>query len=231
MITVQEMWNKLREDNNQIIPTSVKNSFEFLSNYNADCDFVLLDKFASLYVRDYTSNWIHWLTGFFRRKSYKYDGLKKSMEFEYNPIYNYDGKNTITTIYGEKSSQDVIGSTETNVNNDEISNATDTPQVVTTNARNTYDSAEFNDTDKTTTNAIHSTATLGATHSKTVESEHTNAHSEEEHTDTIIEEKSGNQGTTTTQRMIEEERQVLDFDFFLIIFNDIINEISMGVWS
>lgn len=56
--------------------------------------------------------------------------------------------------------------------------------------------------------------------------EKTDIHTANEYTDTITETKGGNQGTTTTQKMISEERDISIFNYIDIIYKDIINTIS-----
>lgn len=54
----------------------------------------------------------------------------------------------------------------------------------------------------------------------------TDGHTEAAYTDTITEVRGGNQGTTTTQQMIREEREISDFNLFDVIMCDIIDLIT-----
>lgn len=54
----------------------------------------------------------------------------------------------------------------------------------------------------------------------------TDSHSAESYTDTITETRGGNQGTTTTQQMIKEEREISDFKLWDVIYADIIDMIT-----
>lgn len=56
--------------------------------------------------------------------------------------------------------------------------------------------------------------------------EHEDEHTKDTYTDVITEVRGGNQGTTTTQQMIKEEREISDFNMFDIIMFDIINMIT-----
>ena len=51
------------------------------------------------------------------------------------------------------------------------------------------------------------------------------------YTDTITEVKGGNQGTTTTQQMIREERDIANMDYINTVYKDIIDTITYPYYS
>lgn len=61
--------------------------------------------------------------------------------------------------------------------------------------------------------------------------EHEDEHIEDAYTDTITETRGGNQGTTTTQQMIKEEREIADFNIFNVIMTDIIDVITDPIFG
>lgn len=134
---------------------------------------------------------------------YKYQKLYDTLNLDYNPIWNVDGTETTTTTYGEHTSTDNIGA---RTNNEDINQY-----------RVPMDSGTKTLTDETTT----SNSTQSAVDS----------HVSNTHTDTIVNERHGNIGVTSTQHLITEERQVAMFTLYDIIFEDIMKCIGVPIWE
>ena len=83
--------------------------------------------------------------------------------------------------------------------------------------------------DVTTTNSsapMESSSFHNQTKSNTASLEHTDEHDEDEYEDVIKTERKGNIGVTSSQQLIEAERNVADFNFLDILMTDIINFIT-----
>lgn len=122
--------------------------------------------------------------------------LGSTLNYEYNPIENYDRRAEINDTYHEEGKHGVI-----------VSSASTTEQ-------NSEGKVAAYDTDELQTNTG-GTATGSNTSSNKTDDEHidehTNAHDEYIH---------GNIGVTTTQQMIQQEREVSQFDLYQYIIDD-----------
>lgn len=171
---------------------------------------------------------------------YKIDTLYNTTTLEYNPIENYNRKQT-TTIKHEGSEADTRSGSEerTHGGSDTLAytgGTTSTPTGSTTNIHSTtafnepsdfagdtkdvttYDGMQNTETfnDRKDTNQYNSNETVTY---NDVKNEHTFAN----RVDTTEDAASGNIGVTTSQRMLESEREVAEFSVLAIIA-DIVQE-------
>lgn len=142
--------------------------------------------------------------------AWKYDRLYDVYVAKYNPIWNYDGSETrtrtrnVTDDHDGKDTSTLSGKDST----EQSGSITDTAGGALTDSRTTFDSSTFLDTDKSTDTRTNTKAfnqkkdetTWGKKDTMEYDSTHTIAESESE---TLV--RGGNQGTTTTQAMIEEQ--------------------------
>ena len=160
--------------------------------------------------------------------------LYETTQFDYNPIYNTDrhlewqeGYETKRTR-GFKEKSTVSGKEKQKVN--ENTNGTD-------NSKNTHSVAGFNSTDmvesthdvneRTTTNDRDSTVNVNNSANGTRNTkENENIKNNHKH----VEESYGNIGVTTTQQMIREEREVVQFNLYDIIIEDFKKRFLIMVW-
>lgn len=148
---------------------------------------------------------------------YKYDTIYKTINLEYNPIWNVEGTEKTTSVYGATEKKDTFADKETiNVQGDRKS--TDTTSVYpydtedkTPEEENEHFISEVTDT--------------------STEKGRTDTTKTEEHTDTTTIEKSGNIGVTSTQSLITQERQVAMFSFWDIVISDVVKEITIPFYS
>lgn len=152
----------------------------------------------------------------FDDNAYKYNKLFNTLSLEYDPIENYNRDETITTNYGNTMRTENYGLSKTsNIYGDAVTE--------NENFKSAYNENDYSKdsksviTDKTKTD----TTTIDAK---------TDTVSESAHTDSIHNITKGNIGVTTSQQMIQSERDVANFVLYDIIFNDIIDSISTGVW-
>lgn len=171
---------------------------------------------------------------------YKIDTLYNTTTLDYNPIENYNRKQT-TTIKHEGSEADTRSGSEERAHGGSDTLAytggtTSTPTGSTTNIHSTtafnepsdfagdtkdvttYDGMQTTETfnDRRDTNQYNSNETVTYNDLK---NEHTFAN----RVDTTEDSTSGNIGVTTSQRMLELEREVAEFSVFSIIA-DIVQE-------
>lgn len=167
-------------------------------------DYVLLDKYT-INPDSLAGD----VTAWYAANAYKYEGLKKSTEFEYNPIENYrmteEGKDTdsgndvTTNNYGERSEKMSYGNSRTTQE-----------YKVSPYETTDYTSKEKNDIigdareDNVTVESREDKSTIQ--HGKSTAHELT---------------RSGNIGVTTSQQMIESERNLVDFSVILVVVKDI----------
>ena len=171
---------------------------------------------------------------------YKIDTLYNTTILEYNPIENYNRKQT-TTIKHEGSEADTRSGSEERAHGGSDTLAysggtTSTPSGSTTNIHSTtafnepgdfandtkdvttYDGMQTSEMfkDRKDTNQYNSTETVTY---NDVKNEHTFAN----RVDITEDSASGNIGVTTSQRMLESEREVAEFSVFAVIA-DIVQE-------
>lgn len=134
--------------------------------------------------------------------SYKYSGLYKTTQLEYNPIENY----SMTENGTDTRTPDLTTTDSMNVGA-QINSTTSTDSV------SPYDTQTFTDSNKTIV-----TENNGAKEDVNTK--------KETGTDTTSHElkRSGNIGVTTSQQMIESERNLVNFTFLKIVFGNIIND-------
>ena len=169
-------------------------------------------------------------------EQYTWGKLYATMQLEYNPIDNYDRTETRTlasqaagnstdggtdTVTSADTGTDTITSADTG-SDSTIGNSTDVKQV------KAFDSASFADKEKDTVNSSGST-TYGKTNTNTTNYGKTNTNTARYgHTNNNTFSKNdaenirayGNIGVTTTQQMIEQERETAKFNIFQVILDE-----------
>ena len=135
---------------------------------------------------------------------YKWTTLIQTTKFKYNPIDNYDGEETETLTITKTGS-------DTNTGNAKIGEQT-----------TQYQTAPYNvppvNTDNTLQGAQENTSSSTTTYDTT---------------DKHVKEfkRHGNMGTTSTQSMIREEREVGNYNIAKMLAHDIANSISISVYG
>lgn len=144
---------------------------------------------------------------------YKWQRLFESIKLQYNPIWNVDG--TETTVYGEHITTDLNGERHTTVTNGQKHTNSDYYTVP-------YDSATDHKTgrDESTTDSVTDTTTAAAV---------TDTNTSGAHTDTVT--SQGNIGVTSTQNLIRQEREVVDFNLYHTILMDVVDAITIPIYE
>lgn len=165
------------------------------------------------------------------RKAYKWKNLFDTMNFEYNPLWNVDG--TEKTTYSQFEKDDDIPQ-KTTTESIGVKKRTDTygaESVTATNSNVPVDNTTYYDTQKQENSSLshEDVHTDDATATTTTVNSYIDKHIEKEHTVTI--ERSGNIGVTKTTELIDSQRDIVNFDFYEIVFKDIVDEICVSGWG
>ena len=167
----------------------------------------------------------------YNRYKLKWEKLYATFSLEYNPIENYHMLETHTGT-----------DTHTDTPNDRKETTTQTPTGWKTTVEGAkadnevevqksiygYDSSNPSDADKEITSQKQK---IDTTQSGTYKTEKEISGTEE----TLIEydttlERSGNIGVTTSQQMIESERNLWLWDYFAIVFRDVDSELTINIY-
>lgn len=130
--------------------------------------------------------------------------------YKWEKLYNITGLeyNPIWNYDGETVIETVYGATEETQTNGET-------HVTTDDKTAPFDSSTVRQTGETETTA----------------DEHTITNASIEHTDTVTETKGGNQGVTTTQQMIREERDIAQFNYIAAVYRDLVNDFTFPTFG
>lgn len=155
-----------------------------------------------------------------KRKTYEWDKLFGTLSLEYNPIENYSMIETENVNFskGVQSNSEALGAT----------NRTDTNGAQSgtqTESISAFNSAGYNPDrqTETTTQAVTNTSATQA-----VSNSFTDGAREDETARELT--RSGNIGVTTSQQMIQSERELAVFSFVKIICDAIVNEICVNIF-
>ena len=176
-----------------------------------------------------------------------WERLYNTLSFEYNPISNYDMTETETVSdTGENTKQQTTTDTATESRSDtsesEASNNTTTSNNVNgtqTGKKTGFNSGSFVDdtqqlNNQTESGATNNTSTAETSSSKTGSLNSTNTVNGTDTTSKNIERelnRSGNIGVTTSQQMIESERNLYLWRFFDVVFSDIDRILTLKVYE
>lgn len=169
--------------------------------------------------------------------AYKYNGLYNTTQLKYEPIENYrmteEGKD-VTDIYGNTTNNmgarnvdSMLGArTDSNQygasqNDNTIQVSPDSSNNWLNKEKNTYNSATHTDT-----------TNLGAQNSTTYQDAYTDETNNTSNTSLahkLI--RSGNIGVTTSQQLLQSEREVVDFSIYLVIAKDIMHQLCLVTQS
>ena len=156
-----------------------------------------------------------------RSNDYKWEKLYQTTLLTYNPIWNVEGTETRTTEYGEHVT--------TQNNGERIETMVNGERQNTSNQKLSsypFDTGAKTATEETDESVINNESTDTRTNNAVVDSTTSNTHTDKE---TFT--RSGNIGVTSTQKLINEERQVAIFQFINSMLLDIVTDITIPVWE
>lgn len=161
----------------------------------------------------------------------KFLGLLETMFFEYNPIENYNMTESGTDVQHPELTTTIDGDGTTTVNGTTTTTNTagsGANMPTTKNYTTTYDdSSEGRLQSYSTTQGQTTTTVTGGPTTTT----NNNSTKTERGTDTLIHSlnRSGNIGVTTTQQMIEQEREILKFNIIKEYFEGLVPLITLAI--
>ena len=161
----------------------------------------------------------------------KWKGLYKTITLSYNPIENYNMRESENTENDFTNNQSANSKTQNTANTSQ----TDTSTVQNTsnvdmqtygfNSSTAIDKDKNSSTDDTTNNYTSSSEnTVNMTNENTLS---TNVNNDTKRTLN----RSGNIGVTTTQTMIKQERALWDWNYYNTVFKDIDNLLTLSIYE
>lgn len=178
------------------------------------------------------------ITVWSRKRLPVWNELQKTLEYEYNPIDNYDRTETVTEgIERSGSGSSSRSGTNTGSGNSktDTENSSSSSGTNTGTASNTaYNSDSFADTAKnvtsgSSTGSNEGSSTTTSSSSETIsETGETESSSSEDRTMTTR--TRGNIGVTTTQQMIMAQREVVSFNLLDVIEDEFIAKFCLAVY-
>lgn len=183
----------------------ISSSLTFLTEQEKkDVDTLLRYNYSSFIMFDmFKSNeqLLEYLTTFCRSMSYKWEKLKDTTELDYNPIWNVDGTETRTRLASDNYTQE---SGTTKNNNGKNTTTSNSAVINKTTLKN-----DGNIVNEQNTDAV-------MTHGKKVAENYKEVY-----------ERGGNIGVTSTQNLMQQERDIVDFNLIEVITKDIAMAICM----
>lgn len=177
------------------------------------------------------------LTNMYAANAYMLAGLWESTQLKYNPIDNYNmvetGKDTNS---GTDTTTDNLGATEST---EKIGEKSDTTQYGNHTRSSVHDVSPENtqnfipESRTTDTDQPHDDTFTAGEQTNIFNSNAVKNVSELQHGHVLEHEltRSGNIGVTTSQQMIQSERDLVNFSIYKVIGNLIITKIAKRVWN
>lgn len=164
--------------------------------------------------------------------------LQKTLEYEYNPIDNYDRTETVTEGIersGSGSSSRSGNNTGSGTDTRESENSSSSSSTNTGTASNTaYNTDDFADTTKNVTSGSStgadeesSTTTSSSSWTSSETGEMESSSTEDR---TMTTRTHGNLGVTTTQEMIQAQREVVSFSLLDVIEDEFVAKFCLAVY-
>ena len=222
---LSEYITAIHADNNYFIPMSYIGQKDYFNDYfkfKNDYDARILNNYGNLLLlNDDISVTKTLVDACIHSNDYKWKKLYETTVLTYNPIWNVDGTETRTTEYGEHVT--------TQNNGERIETMVNGERQNTSNQKLSsypFDTATKTATEETDENVTNAQSTDTRTNNAVVDSTTSNTHTDKE---TVT--RSGNIGVTSTQKLINEERQVAIFQFINTVLLDIVTDITIPVWE
>lgn len=170
------------------------------------------------------------ITILYQKNIKNWNKLYETLSFDYNPIHNYDGDETETITITDKGTVDTTGTNKTV----DTSTIQDTG-TVTNNGSNNDSVYGFNSTnavnDKDSTVNNTTTNNLSTTNNSSSDNNNTNKSTTDmTHTEQRTLTKGGNLGVTSTQSMIQQERDLWLWNYFEQVFSDIDKTLTLLIY-
>ena len=211
--TFKNIFNQVKTYINFTVETA--DIFSAFKLYNADRLVFKKYPASPLEIRKSVEQLTNYCAIFSRTYQTKYNKLIATEKLKYDPIENY----SMTEIGTDVRIPDLVSNTTASATSS--GNATDTN--TTTSAVTTYDNtADFINQNKGTADTTTTTSTENSSTGKTTTT------GTEKTTHEF--KRSGNIGVTTSQQMIQSEREVADFSALAQFLTDIANVICLSIY-
>ena len=213
-------------------PVIEGNTSNFITDYTAnyeELDRMFYNRYSSMkpIIPDDENNVLYFADWSASLKSILYFYLESwarlyyALSLNYNPTWNYDGQNTTSTqgkIEGLSGTDTVVFDRSVHVKREErgARDVTDTTSEVP------FDSTSEKEVGKT--HSVDATYTDTFTEDANTDEDRTTYGKQNNVDYTVTETKGGNQGTTTTQQMLQEEYELRKRSFWDNVFKAIVKE-------
>ena len=222
---LSEYINTIHAENNYFIPMMYIGRKDYFNDYFKNKDimdaWVLNNYGGLLLLNDDISVTKTLVNACIQSNDYKWKKLYETTVLTYNPIWNVEATETRTTEYGEHVT--------TQNNGERIETMVNGERQNTSNQKLSsypFDTGAKTATEETDESVINAQSTDTRTNNAVVDSTTSNTHTDKE---TLT--RSGNIGVTSTQKLINEERQVAEFQFINVMLMDIVTDITIPVWE
>ena len=191
---------------------------------------ILSDLGACIPLYDTTDTFRVFYNNYFKVKAYTIRELLDTLEYEYNPIWNKDGTITVERegTHNEqinRTGRDTDDGTTTEVPNTTTKVNGSVENLVSAENVSDYQADNKSLTDSTTTESGTNISTVNNVRNTTSTDIHNGGENDKE-----VRVEQGNIGVTSTQSLIEEQRNVVKFNVYDWLINDIKNELFVLVY-
>lgn len=167
--------------------------------------------------------YLHYYIPAWGKRTFKiWKKLAATLDLEYNPIENYDRNSTYTDTTNRSLNRTTSNSTESHGTNDSSGSSTNTSED-----KVSADNSSEYQPDRTSTSSGTTSDSLTLSSSG---SDSGNMTDSENVTHTYTERTHGNIGVTTSQQMIQSERDLVRYDFYMEIVNSFKKEFCLLVY-
>ena len=167
--------------------------------------------------------YLHYYIPAWGKRTYKiWEKLAATLDLEYNPIENYDRNSTYTDTTDRKLNRTTSNSTESHGTNDSSGSSSNTNE----DKVSADNSSEYQPDRTSTTSGITSDQLTMDSNG----SDNGKMSDDENVTHTYTERTHGNIGVTTSQQMIQSERELVRYDFYMEIVNSFKREFCLLIY-
>lgn len=149
---------------------------------------------------------------------YKLDKLWETTVLQYNPIWNVEGTETTTTEYGEHTTNKEYGERIKNNDYGEKKNTSNFFNFPYDDSVNPYQTNKEDNTQLANSDTF-------------TEESVSDSETSLQHTDKVTINRQGNIGVTSTQHLINEEREVANFSFWNVVIEMVAKEITIPYYE
>lgn len=167
--------------------------------------------------------YLHYYIPAWGKRTFKiWQKLAATLDLEYNPIENYDRNSTYTDTTDRSLNRTTSNSTESHGTNDSSGNNSNTSEDKVSADNSSEYQPDHTSTASGTTSDLLTMDSSGSDSGKMTDAENV--------THTYTERTHGNVGVTTSQQMVQSERDLVRYDFYMEIVNSFKREFCLLVY-